>query len=130
MDATWRDERPVAMTSASASDERPSRSMVTMSSALSSSSALTMRSRSSKSFFGAGGGVCFSTFAGAVTFLTGLMAFGFAVFAFTAFFAGLAALLAFAALVFLGAFFAPAVLRVRIHILQSNAAMKRTKLDV
>ena len=42
-DATWRADRPVAMTIASHSDERPVRSIVTMSSALSSSREEMMR---------------------------------------------------------------------------------------
>src|SRR5689334_25382611 len=49
MAATWREDRPVAITSASASEERPSRSMTTMSSALSSSSEMRTRSRSARS---------------------------------------------------------------------------------
>src|SRR6185312_13533827 len=43
MAATWRDERPEAITAASARAERPSRSMATMFSALSSSSEARMR---------------------------------------------------------------------------------------
>src|SRR5580693_1418353 len=43
MAATWREERPDAITAASHSAERPSRSMVTMFSALSSSSEARMR---------------------------------------------------------------------------------------
>lgn len=43
MEATWRVERPLAMTNASVSEERPARSMVVMSSALSSSSDSRMR---------------------------------------------------------------------------------------
>src|SRR5450432_3368821 len=49
MEATWRDDRPVAMTSASASDDRPPSGIVTMSSALSSSSDRRMRSSSASS---------------------------------------------------------------------------------
>src|SRR5471032_321424 len=43
MDMTWRLERPEAITTASHSEERPARSMVTISSALSSSSEVRMR---------------------------------------------------------------------------------------
>jgi len=43
MALTWREERPEAITAASHSAERPSRSMVTMFSALSSSSETRMR---------------------------------------------------------------------------------------
>jgi hypothetical protein len=46
MEVTWRVERPLAMTSASVSEERPARSMVVMSSALSSSSDSRMRASS------------------------------------------------------------------------------------
>ena len=52
MDMTWRDDGPLAITAASQSEERPSRSMVTMASALSSSSDVTMRFR--RSLCGAG----------------------------------------------------------------------------
>src|SRR4029450_6442488 len=48
-DATWRADRPVPMTIASHSDERPLRSIVTMSSALSSSREEMMRARSGDS---------------------------------------------------------------------------------
>jgi hypothetical protein len=46
MDITWRVERPEAITTASHSEERSARLMVTMSSALSSSSEVLMRSSS------------------------------------------------------------------------------------
>jgi hypothetical protein len=49
MDWTWRLERPDAITTWSQSEERPSRSMVTISSALSSSSEALMRFRRSLS---------------------------------------------------------------------------------
>src|SRR5665213_3598962 len=52
MDMTWRLERPEAITTASQSEERPSRLMVTISSALSSSSEVL--TRRSKSVSGAG----------------------------------------------------------------------------
>src|ERR1700743_1715804 len=52
MAATWREERPDAITAASHKAERPSRSMVMMSSALSSSSDARIRFR--RSLCGAG----------------------------------------------------------------------------
>jgi hypothetical protein len=61
MALTWREERPEAMTAASHSAERPSRSMVMMFSALSSSSDVKIRFR--RSLGGAG------FFAGAAAFL-------------------------------------------------------------
>src|ERR1700722_12518009 len=103
MDITCRVERPLAITAASHSDERPARSTVTISSALSSSSEATMRRINSL------GG---AAFAGAA--LTGADGFFFAGFAFAGLGAGLAAGffafagLAFAAfflMVFLAAFF-------------------------
>jgi hypothetical protein len=63
MDMTWRLERPDAITTASHSEERPARSMVTISSALSSSSEMRMRFKSSVS--------------GAALRATGLAAAGF-----------------------------------------------------
>jgi len=65
---TWRLERPEAITTASHSEERPARSMVTISSALSSSSEIRMRFRSSVS--------------GAALRATGLAAAGFLALAF------------------------------------------------
>src|SRR4051794_31225510 len=67
MAATWREERPEAMTAASHSAERPSRSMVTTFSALSSSSEARIRSSSAL------GGVRFFAGAGAA-FFTGFFA--------------------------------------------------------
>ncbi|HWA30879.1 MAG TPA: hypothetical protein VG867_07265, partial [Rhizomicrobium sp.] len=75
-----------------------------MSSALSSSSDLTMRARRSDSFFFAGVGVSVLAF-----FARGFLAAG----VFLEDFA------------FAGAFFAPVVLRVRMRFLQSNAAKAR-----
>jgi hypothetical protein len=91
-----------------------------MSSALSSSSDLTMRDRSSDCPFAARGA--------SLTGALGVFVFGaFAVFA-TAFaldvFAGFAA---FAALAFFGAVFVPAVLRVRIQLLRSTQRCARNR---
>src|SRR5471032_3589781 len=71
MALTWREYRPEAITAASHSAERPSRSMVTMFSALSSSSEVRIR---------------FSSSLGGAGFLTGAVA-DFLAF-FTGFFAG------------------------------------------
>ena len=118
MAPTWREERPDAITAASHSEERPSRLMVTIFSALSSSSEIRMRSSRSLCVaffagagltrvwtaffaaffagfltgFGAGFGAGFATgfFAGAflTAFLTGLGAAFLAAGFFAAFFAG------------------------------------------
>src|ERR1700743_244400 len=60
MAPTWREERPEAITAASHSDVRPSKSMVTIFSALSSSSEVRMRlSKSLGGFFAATGAAAF-----------------------------------------------------------------------
>src|ERR1700761_642796 len=102
---------------ASVSDERPCRSMVTISSALSSSSDLTMRSRISGAFTASLGAVSrFTTEAATFGFLAATVFFAADVF----FAAAFGAVVFFAAgfAVFFGAFAAPVVLRVRIQILQ------------
>jgi hypothetical protein len=71
MAPTWRDDRPEAITAASHSAERPSRSMVTIFSALSSSSETRMRL--SRSLCGAG----FFATAAAGFFAAGFFAAGF-----------------------------------------------------
>src|ERR1700760_3385714 len=68
MEATWREERPDAITAASQIDERPSRSMVTIFSALSSSSEVRMRFNNSLCL--AAGAAC----AAAGLFAAGLVA--------------------------------------------------------
>jgi hypothetical protein len=73
MALTWREERPEAITAASHSAERPSRSMVTIFSALSSSSEVRIR---------------FSSSLGGADFLTGATAAFLAATFFTGFFAG------------------------------------------
>src|SRR5471032_2881781 len=73
MALTWREERPEAITAASHSAERPSKSMVTMFSALSSSSEVRIR---------------FSSSVGGAGFLTGAAADFFGTTFFTGFFAG------------------------------------------
>src|ERR1700759_3963514 len=92
MAATWRDERPDAITAASHSAERPSRSMVTMFSALSSSSDVRMRfSRSlcGAGFLGAGAAAFFGAAFFAGFFTAAFLAAGFFAGAFlAAFFAG------------------------------------------
>src|ERR1700742_1654051 len=92
MAPTWREERPLAITAASHNAERPSRSMVTTFSALSSSS--EARIRCSRAL----GGVRFFAGAGAAFFEAGL---GFLGEDFAAFLDGGFALAVF----FAGAFF-------------------------
>src|ERR1700761_9263079 len=73
MAATWREERPDAITAASHKAERPSRSMVMMSSALSSSSDARIRFRRSLCGAGALAGAAGFLGAGFLTdFLVGL----------------------------------------------------------
>src|SRR5579871_6291295 len=85
MDMTWREERPLAITAASQSEERPSRSMVTMASALSSSKDAMMRFKRSL------GGAALRAFGVAAFLALGLAAFlAEALTAFLVFFAGAA----------------------------------------
>jgi hypothetical protein len=97
MALTWREERPEAITAASHSAERPSRSMVTIFSALLSSSEVSIRFR--RSLGGAG-----FLIGAATSFLGATFFAGF----FTGFFAGFLAtfLTVFLADFLAGAFFA------------------------
>src|SRR3954463_6755631 len=113
MAATWREDRPDATTAASHSAERPSRFIVTISSALSSSSDTRMRFSKSLSvggaatFFGTGLGAGFLTdfFTGfGAGFLTGFFA-DFLAGAFLAALAFCAFAAGFLAAAFAGCFF-------------------------
>src|SRR5471032_369061 len=84
MAPTWREERPDAITAASHSDERPSRSMVTIFSALSSSREVRMRVSNSVGGLALRTGFGAAAFVGAPDFFLDLTAF-FTVFL-TAFF--------------------------------------------
>src|SRR5271156_2378131 len=115
MAVTWRDERPEAITAASHSAERPSSAMVTMFSALSSSSEARMRRRRSLGAAGLRAGLGAADF-----FLAGLAGLG-------AFRFGLAAFL----MALLPGFFAGADLRVRgiPPVSESNLAWRRARFQ-
>src|SRR5665213_1404018 len=95
MEATWREERPEAITTLSASEERPVRSMVTTCSALSSSSEARMRVISSEACALGAGSLAFLTFFGAGLRAACFFAAGFFAVGFLATGRGAAALAAF-----------------------------------